>query len=88
MLDCILTSPSKPAPLRMRLLRNHDLVISNTCVDREVSQVLNLPESVFNMMYLFSFKFRNIRITNNVDNYWKWMQSQPTALILNLVYKR
>ncbi|KAK3517854.1 hypothetical protein QTP70_021010 [Hemibagrus guttatus] len=44
MLDCILTSPSKPAPLRMRLLRNHDLVISNTCVDREVSQVLNLLE--------------------------------------------
>ncbi|MCJ8743214.1 hypothetical protein PDJAM_G00091130 [Pangasius djambal] len=43
-LDCVLTSPSKPAPLRMRLLKNHDLVISNTCVDREVSQVLNLPE--------------------------------------------
>ncbi|XP_053506151.1 DEP domain-containing protein 4 [Ictalurus furcatus] len=43
-LDCVLTSPSKPAPLRTRLLRNHDLVISNTCVDREVSQVLNLPE--------------------------------------------
>ncbi|KAI5617756.1 DEP domain-containing protein 4 [Silurus asotus] len=44
-LDCILaSSPSKSAPLRMRLLRNHDLVISNTCVDREVSQVLNLPE--------------------------------------------
>ncbi|XP_027009667.2 DEP domain-containing protein 4 isoform X1 [Tachysurus fulvidraco] len=43
-LDCILTSPSKPAPLRMRLLRNHDLVISNTCVDREVSHILNLPE--------------------------------------------
>ncbi|XP_072529630.1 DEP domain-containing protein 4 [Salminus brasiliensis] len=45
MLDCILTSPAKPEPLRMPLHRNHDdLVISNTCVDREVSQVLNLPE--------------------------------------------
>ncbi|XP_036433210.1 DEP domain-containing protein 4 isoform X2 [Colossoma macropomum] len=45
MLDCILTSPAKPELLRMPLHRNHeDLVISNTCVDREVSQVLNLPE--------------------------------------------
>lgn len=51
-LDCILTSPSKPAPLRMRLLRNHDLVISNTCVDREVSHILNLPESVSNTTFL------------------------------------
>lgn len=45
-LDCVLKSPSKPARLRVRLLKNHDLVISNTCVDREVSQILNLPESV------------------------------------------
>uniref|UniRef100_W5KE51 DEP domain-containing protein n=1 Tax=Astyanax mexicanus TaxID=7994 RepID=W5KE51_ASTMX len=45
MLDCILTSPAKPESLRMPLHRNHDdLIISNTCVDREVSQVLNLPE--------------------------------------------
>ncbi|KAI4874659.1 hypothetical protein NFI96_031156 [Prochilodus magdalenae] len=45
MLDFILTSPGKPEPLRMPLHCNHnDLVISNTCVDREVSQVLNLPE--------------------------------------------
>ncbi|KAL7882851.1 hypothetical protein SRHO_G00005090 [Serrasalmus rhombeus] len=44
-LDCILISPAKPEPLRMPVHRNHeDLVISNTCVDREVSQVLNLPE--------------------------------------------
>ena len=45
MLDFILTSPGQPEPLRMPLHCNHnDLVISNTCVDREVSQVLNLPE--------------------------------------------
>lgn len=49
-LDSVLASPSKPAPLRMRLLRNHDLVFSNACVDRKVSQVLNLPESVSNTM--------------------------------------
>ncbi|XP_066523292.1 DEP domain-containing protein 4 isoform X2 [Hoplias malabaricus] len=45
MLDSLLTSPAKPEPLRMPLhLNNDDLVISNTCVDREVSQILNLPE--------------------------------------------
>lgn len=43
-LDCVLTSLSKPAPLRMRLLRNQDLVISNTFVDRQASQVLSLPD--------------------------------------------
>ncbi|XP_062866415.1 DEP domain-containing protein 4 [Trichomycterus rosablanca] len=44
MLDCILTSPTKPEPLHMPHHRNHDLVISNACVDREVSQILNLPQ--------------------------------------------
>ncbi|XP_043092666.1 DEP domain-containing protein 4 [Puntigrus tetrazona] len=45
MLDRILSSPAKPEPLRSSSLRHHgDLVISNTCVDREVSESLNLPE--------------------------------------------
>ncbi|XP_016143389.1 DEP domain-containing protein 4 [Sinocyclocheilus grahami] len=44
MLDCILTSPAKPEPLRSSHRNHGDLVISNTCVDREVSESLNLPE--------------------------------------------
>ncbi|XP_051547241.1 DEP domain-containing protein 4 [Myxocyprinus asiaticus] len=44
MLDCILSSPAKPEPLRSSLRNHGDLVISNTCVDREVSESLNLPE--------------------------------------------
>nr|XP_055045940.1 DEP domain-containing protein 4 [Misgurnus anguillicaudatus] len=44
MLDCILTSPAKPEPLRSSLRNHGDLVISNTCVDREVSKSLNLLE--------------------------------------------
>ncbi|XP_056116406.1 DEP domain-containing protein 4 [Rhinichthys klamathensis goyatoka] len=44
MLDCILTSPAKPEPLRSSLRHHGDLVISNTCVDREVSESLNLHE--------------------------------------------
>ncbi|XP_003198330.2 DEP domain-containing protein 4 [Danio rerio] len=44
MLDCILTSPAKPEPLRSSLRNHCDLVFSNTCVDREVSESLNLPE--------------------------------------------
>lgn len=48
MLDCILTSPAKPEPLRSSLRNHGDLVISNTCVDREVSESLNLHESVHN----------------------------------------
>ncbi|CAM4566983.1 unnamed protein product [Leuciscus chuanchicus] len=44
MLDCILTSPAKPEPLRSSLRNHGDLVISNTCVDREVSESLSLRE--------------------------------------------
>ncbi|KAI7792013.1 DEP domain-containing protein 4 isoform X1 [Triplophysa rosa] len=44
MLDCILTSPAKPEALWSSLRNHSDLVISNTCVDREVSKSLNLPE--------------------------------------------
>ncbi|KPP69785.1 DEP domain-containing protein 4-like [Scleropages formosus] len=44
-LDSILTSPGKPEPQRGVPLSNHeDLVISNTFVDREVIQSLNLPQ--------------------------------------------
>ncbi|XP_061108390.1 DEP domain-containing protein 4 [Conger conger] len=47
-LDCILTSPGKTELQRAAPLSNHtDLVISNTCVDREVTQSLNLPEMDF-----------------------------------------
>ncbi|KAL2102991.1 hypothetical protein ACEWY4_002159 [Coilia grayii] len=45
-LDCILTTPPRAEVPQPALLRNqNDLVISNTCVEREVSQSLNLPES-------------------------------------------
>ncbi|XP_052431875.1 DEP domain-containing protein 4 [Carassius gibelio] len=44
MLDSILTSPAKLEPLRSSLREHGDLVISNTCVDREVSESLSLPE--------------------------------------------
>ncbi|TRY58406.1 hypothetical protein DNTS_018489 [Danionella cerebrum] len=44
MLDGILTSPAKPKPLLPSLHNHTDLVISNTCVDREISESLNLPE--------------------------------------------
>ncbi|XP_063074110.1 DEP domain-containing protein 4 [Engraulis encrasicolus] len=47
-LDCILATPPRadPAHPAAAALRNHnDLVISNTCVEREVSQSLNLPDS-------------------------------------------
>ncbi|KAJ8262007.1 hypothetical protein GJAV_G00161030 [Gymnothorax javanicus] len=44
-LDSILTSPGKTELQRATPLSNHtDLVIFNTCVDREVTQCLNLPE--------------------------------------------
>lgn len=47
MLDCILTSPARVhlrtcrAPLAIQ-----DLVISNTCLERELPDTLNLPKSV------------------------------------------
>ncbi|XP_030629357.1 DEP domain-containing protein 4 [Chanos chanos] len=44
-LDRILTTPSKPEPGHVMSRHNRDdLVISNTCVDREISQSLNLQE--------------------------------------------
>uniref|UniRef100_A0AAY4DSQ0 DEP domain-containing protein n=1 Tax=Denticeps clupeoides TaxID=299321 RepID=A0AAY4DSQ0_9TELE len=44
-LDCILTSPPRTEPRRHARLRNHgDLVISNTRVEREIPQSLNLPQ--------------------------------------------
>ncbi|KAJ8392359.1 hypothetical protein AAFF_G00077230 [Aldrovandia affinis] len=47
-LDSILTSPAKTELQGVAPLSNHDdLVISNTCVDREVTQSLNLPELDF-----------------------------------------
>ncbi|XP_076152805.1 DEP domain-containing protein 4 [Alosa pseudoharengus] len=45
-LDCILASPVRTELPHSTALRNHnDLVISNTCVEREVTQSLNLPET-------------------------------------------
>ncbi|XP_047431564.1 DEP domain-containing protein 4 [Mugil cephalus] len=43
MLDCILTSPERVQPSRAAL-PNHDLVISNTCLERELPDALNLPQ--------------------------------------------
>ncbi|XP_053271157.1 DEP domain-containing protein 4 [Pleuronectes platessa] len=45
MLDCILTSPSSAEPQACRaLLTTQDLVISNTCLEREIPDSLNLPK--------------------------------------------
>ncbi|XP_037316144.2 DEP domain-containing protein 4 [Pungitius pungitius] len=44
MLDCILTSPSRVQLQTCRApLSNQDLVISNTCLERELPDALNLP---------------------------------------------
>ncbi|XP_008277106.1 DEP domain-containing protein 4 [Stegastes partitus] len=45
MLDCILTSPERIQPGACRAaLVNQDLVISNTCLERELPDTLNLPQ--------------------------------------------
>lgn len=44
-LDCILTSPSRVQPQScLSSLTTQDLVISNTCVERELTETLNLPQ--------------------------------------------
>ncbi|XP_029351171.1 DEP domain-containing protein 4 [Echeneis naucrates] len=43
MLDCILTSPSRVQAYRAPLA-SQDLVISNTCVERELPDILHLPQ--------------------------------------------
>lgn len=46
-LECILVSPAKGQLQACRAsLANQDLVISNTCLDRELPSALNLPQSV------------------------------------------
>lgn len=46
-LDCILTSPERVHPQTCKApLANQDLVISNTCLERELSDTLPLPQSV------------------------------------------
>lgn len=46
-LDCILTSPAKVYIHACRTpLANQDLVISNTCLERELPDTLNLPQLV------------------------------------------
>lgn len=54
-LDCILATPTRgaqpqPQAAALQLLQSHhqDLVISNTFLDRELPQTLNLPELVPN----------------------------------------
>ncbi|XP_030005203.1 DEP domain-containing protein 4 [Sphaeramia orbicularis] len=45
MLDCILASPSRVQPQAfMAPLATQDLVISNTCLERELPEALNLPQ--------------------------------------------
>lgn len=47
MLDCILTSPARAQLQAYRApLATQDLVISNTCLERELPDTLNLPQSV------------------------------------------
>lgn len=47
MLDCILTSPARVQLQACRApLASQDLVISNTCLERELPDTLNLPQSV------------------------------------------
>lgn len=47
MLDCILTSPAKVHPQACRAtLANQDIVISNTCLERELPDSLKLPQLV------------------------------------------
>lgn len=43
MLDCILTSPAR-GRTRRAPLASQDLVISNTCLERELPDTLNLPQ--------------------------------------------
>uniref|UniRef100_A0A3B3H6S3 DEP domain-containing protein n=1 Tax=Oryzias latipes TaxID=8090 RepID=A0A3B3H6S3_ORYLA len=43
-LECILTSPERVQPQRCRVPVHGDLVISNTCLDRELPDTLNLPQ--------------------------------------------
>ncbi|KTF74793.1 hypothetical protein cypCar_00036126 [Cyprinus carpio] len=50
MLDCILSSPAKPEPLRSSHRNHGDLVISNTCVDREVLTASRIMESMLNKL--------------------------------------
>lgn len=46
-LDCVLTSPERVQPRSCRAsLANLDLVISNTCLERELPESLNLLQSV------------------------------------------
>ncbi|XP_034529868.1 DEP domain-containing protein 4 [Notolabrus celidotus] len=45
MLDCILTSPARVQPQAFRApLATQDLVFSNTCLERELPDALNLPQ--------------------------------------------
>lgn len=47
-LDCILTSPKRVQPQACKApLANQDLVISNTCLQRELPDTLNLVQSVY-----------------------------------------
>lgn len=47
MLDCILTSPARVQLQACRApLATQDLVISNTCLERELPDTLSLPQSV------------------------------------------
>ncbi|MEQ2164171.1 hypothetical protein GOODEAATRI_003818, partial [Goodea atripinnis] len=50
-LDCILTSPERVRPRACRApLANYDLVISNTCLERNLPDTLSLLESVPHQM--------------------------------------
>lgn len=55
-LDCILVSPGRVRLQACRAsLANQDLVISNTCLERELPNILNLPQSVHVKHFCFGF---------------------------------
>lgn len=54
MLDCILASPDKVQAQASRApLAAQDLVISNTCLERELPDTLNLPQWVLSLLFVF-----------------------------------
>lgn len=63
MLDCILTSPARGQLQACRTpLAAQDLVISNTCLERELPDTLNLPQSVLWLIFpTFFFFFLHCR---------------------------
>lgn len=73
MLDCILTSPARVQPQACRAsLTNQDLVISNTCLERQLPDTLNLPQLV-------------LLIITDKRLFAVWTQSDPDGMHLKRI---